>query len=261
MPGWRAPPSAAFSSSCMPIRPAELRDALARALRDPSLTLAYWLPDFESYADLDGGRWNCRGAGRTTTLIERDGAHVAALLHDPALHGRARAPRRRHRGRRNRARERSTARRAQGPPGRAARVARPGHRRGTERAPAAGAQPARRRTATAHRALARAEPAGAAARATIRDATARLAAAQDGDRSVARRAARGRARPAPRRRQRARPGGCARAARSAGGGARAPHVESARGCRSRSRWPPSTSCRRASPTSANTRRRPRRASR
>ena len=34
--------------------PAELRDALARALRDPSLELAYWLPDFGSYADLDG---------------------------------------------------------------------------------------------------------------------------------------------------------------------------------------------------------------
>ncbi len=34
--------------------PADLRDALARALRDPSLTLAFWLPEFGSYADLDG---------------------------------------------------------------------------------------------------------------------------------------------------------------------------------------------------------------
>ena len=34
--------------------PADLRDALARALRDPTLTLAFWLPDFRSYADLDG---------------------------------------------------------------------------------------------------------------------------------------------------------------------------------------------------------------
>ena len=34
--------------------PAELRAALARALRDPSLTLAYWLPEFESWADVDG---------------------------------------------------------------------------------------------------------------------------------------------------------------------------------------------------------------
>ena len=28
--------------------PSHLRDALARALRDPTLTLAYWLPEFES---------------------------------------------------------------------------------------------------------------------------------------------------------------------------------------------------------------------
>ena len=39
----------------VPISPAaDLRAALARALRDPSLTLAYWLPDFARYADLDG---------------------------------------------------------------------------------------------------------------------------------------------------------------------------------------------------------------
>ena len=34
--------------------PADLSDALARALRDPSLTLAYWLPQFNSWADGDG---------------------------------------------------------------------------------------------------------------------------------------------------------------------------------------------------------------
>jgi signal transduction histidine kinase len=66
--------------------PADLRDALARALRDPSLTLAYWLPEFGSYADLDGRAVDLSSQdGRTTTLIDRDGAHVAALLHDPAL--------------------------------------------------------------------------------------------------------------------------------------------------------------------------------
>ncbi len=41
--------------------PGGLRDALARALRDPSVTLAYWLPEFETWADLDGRR---RGAAR-----------------------------------------------------------------------------------------------------------------------------------------------------------------------------------------------------
>ena len=65
---------------------AELRVAIARALRDPSLTLAYWLPDFRSYVDLDGRQVEVPDrSGRATTLIDRDGAHVAALLHDPAL--------------------------------------------------------------------------------------------------------------------------------------------------------------------------------
>ena len=67
--------------------PADLRHALARALRDPSLTLAYWLPDFESYADENGRRVELPrdDARRATTLIDRDGTHVAALVHDPAL--------------------------------------------------------------------------------------------------------------------------------------------------------------------------------
>jgi signal transduction histidine kinase len=65
---------------------AGLRGALARALGDPSLELAYWLPDFEVYADLDGRPVKLRDLnGRATTLIDRDGAHVAALIHDPAL--------------------------------------------------------------------------------------------------------------------------------------------------------------------------------
>src|SRR5207253_4371721 len=67
--------------------PVTLRDALARALRDPSLTLAFWLPEFESWADLDGRPLELpeQGSGRAATLIERDGAHMAALLHDLAL--------------------------------------------------------------------------------------------------------------------------------------------------------------------------------
>jgi signal transduction histidine kinase len=66
--------------------PADLRDALARALRDPSLALAYWLPDFGVYADLNGRPVQLQDLnGKATTLIDRDGAHVAALIHDPAL--------------------------------------------------------------------------------------------------------------------------------------------------------------------------------
>jgi signal transduction histidine kinase len=66
--------------------PADLRDALADALRDPSLTLAYWLPDFRAYVDVDGQEVELpAGNGRTATLIERNGGHVAALIHDGTL--------------------------------------------------------------------------------------------------------------------------------------------------------------------------------
>ncbi|HKG43637.1 MAG TPA: histidine kinase [Gaiellaceae bacterium] len=66
--------------------PPDLRDALAGALRDPSLDLAYWLPDFQTYVDLEGHPVQLRDdAERASTLIERDGQHVAALLHDRAL--------------------------------------------------------------------------------------------------------------------------------------------------------------------------------
>ncbi|HET6643353.1 MAG TPA: histidine kinase, partial [Gaiellaceae bacterium] len=66
--------------------PGDLRDAFARALRDPSLQLAYWLPDYECYADLRGRPVELQDLdGRATTLIDLDGEHVAALIHDPAL--------------------------------------------------------------------------------------------------------------------------------------------------------------------------------
>jgi signal transduction histidine kinase len=66
--------------------PADLQDALSRALRDPSLSLLYWLPEFGSYADLEGRAVELQPEkGRAVTLINRDGVQVAALLHDPAL--------------------------------------------------------------------------------------------------------------------------------------------------------------------------------
>ena len=74
--------------SCGPIQaPVELRDGLARALRDPSLALAFWLPDYARYVDLDGRPLKLPTADRrrATTLIDRDGARVAALIHDRAL--------------------------------------------------------------------------------------------------------------------------------------------------------------------------------
>jgi signal transduction histidine kinase len=67
--------------------PAELRAALARALRDPSLTLAYWLPEFGSWADIEGRPVVLpQDGGRAATLVaDRDGAPVAALVHDASL--------------------------------------------------------------------------------------------------------------------------------------------------------------------------------
>jgi signal transduction histidine kinase len=64
----------------------EIRDALARALDDPSLELAYWLPEFEGYADATGHPVNLSGNGhRAATPVSRNGQPIAALVHDPAL--------------------------------------------------------------------------------------------------------------------------------------------------------------------------------
>jgi signal transduction histidine kinase len=69
------------------LAPSDLRDALARALRDRSLDLAYWLPEFGTYADVDGHAVDIGelGRGRAKTLIDRKGERVAALLHDASL--------------------------------------------------------------------------------------------------------------------------------------------------------------------------------
>jgi signal transduction histidine kinase len=67
--------------------PSDLPKVFGRALRDPSLTLAYWLPEFDSWADLDGRPVTlpAEGSGRATTLIARDGVRLATLIHDHSL--------------------------------------------------------------------------------------------------------------------------------------------------------------------------------
>jgi signal transduction histidine kinase len=66
--------------------PADLRAPLARALRDPSLSLVFWLPQFARWADQDGKPVELpTDRTRATTVIERNGRQVAALVHDPAL--------------------------------------------------------------------------------------------------------------------------------------------------------------------------------
>jgi signal transduction histidine kinase len=67
--------------------PGELPEVFGRALRDPSLTLAYWLPEFETWADLDGRpvQLPAEDADRVTTVIFGDGAPRAALVHHRSL--------------------------------------------------------------------------------------------------------------------------------------------------------------------------------
>jgi signal transduction histidine kinase len=67
--------------------PGNLRDALARALHDPSVSLAYWLPEREGYFDVEGRRVDlpAEGGPRIATVVEREGRPVAALVHDAAL--------------------------------------------------------------------------------------------------------------------------------------------------------------------------------
>jgi signal transduction histidine kinase len=67
--------------------PAGLREALASALRDPSLSVAYWLPEFGSWVDARGTPVTLpdKSSGLATTLIDRGGKPMAALLHDASL--------------------------------------------------------------------------------------------------------------------------------------------------------------------------------
>ena len=64
-----------------------LRDALADALGDPSLELAYWSPQHEAWVDEEGRELAdpiARGA-RAAAFVEHGGQRVAALIHDRTL--------------------------------------------------------------------------------------------------------------------------------------------------------------------------------
>jgi signal transduction histidine kinase len=69
------------------LAPSDLRDALARTLRDPSLDLVYWLPEYGTYADVDGHPVDLGELGRerATTLIDRERERIAVLVHNPSL--------------------------------------------------------------------------------------------------------------------------------------------------------------------------------
>jgi signal transduction histidine kinase len=67
--------------------PGTLRDALARTLGDPTLEVAYWLPETSRYVDVDGQSIVPPepGSGRTATVVRREGRVVAAVIHDDAI--------------------------------------------------------------------------------------------------------------------------------------------------------------------------------
>ena len=66
---------------------ADLRQALARALGDPSLDVAYWFPAGGRYVDSEGRPVELPRpeSGRVNTVVERSGHPIAALIHDSAL--------------------------------------------------------------------------------------------------------------------------------------------------------------------------------
>ena len=67
--------------------PARLRDALANALGDPSLQVAYRAASGDAFVD-SGGREVAlpdMDGGRAVTMLERGGVPVAAIVHDAAL--------------------------------------------------------------------------------------------------------------------------------------------------------------------------------
>ena len=137
---------------------ADLRDALARALGDPALELAFWMPELDAL----------RRRGRVARRAARRGRRTPHRDRDrpprPARRGHRARPRAGHRhrprrrgGHRPDAGEPAPRCRAARAPGRAARLARATGRGGRRRAPAHRARPPRRRPVAARRA--RAEPA------------------------------------------------------------------------------------------------------
>jgi signal transduction histidine kinase len=64
--------------------PGDVRGALARAIGDPSLELALWLPDREIWVDEEGREVELpTGRDRAITLV---GDHLAAIVHDPVFY-------------------------------------------------------------------------------------------------------------------------------------------------------------------------------
>ena len=68
-------------------RPDQIEPALARAVGDPSLELALWLPEEQRFVDCDGVPLVVRAdaPGRAVTLVGPENEPVAAIVHDAGL--------------------------------------------------------------------------------------------------------------------------------------------------------------------------------
>jgi signal transduction histidine kinase len=65
----------------------DLQELLAQALRDPTLSLIYWLPQYGSWADQNGNPTTLPepDSGRRVTVVEQHGEQIAALVYDATL--------------------------------------------------------------------------------------------------------------------------------------------------------------------------------
>ena len=64
-----------------------IRELLAERMGDRTLSIAYWLPDRETFVDESGRQVElpAPGSGRTWTAVEHEGRRVAAIIHDAEL--------------------------------------------------------------------------------------------------------------------------------------------------------------------------------
>jgi signal transduction histidine kinase len=69
------------------VSPSGIRDELARALKDPTLEVLFWLPEQNTYVDVHGlpVELPAEGPARAVTMLEHDGEPLAAVVHDPIL--------------------------------------------------------------------------------------------------------------------------------------------------------------------------------
>ena len=65
----------------------DIQQLLAQALRDPTLSLIYWLPQYGSWADQDGNPTSLPRSdnGRRVTFVKQNGEQIAALIYDAGL--------------------------------------------------------------------------------------------------------------------------------------------------------------------------------